>query len=192
MEKILRDKKLYDFLDRVDINLAEQVRQKGCEHCKEGKLHRADYGRKPRGGPGEIQDEWNKRYSFCCSREGCRKRKTPPSVRFLGRKVYLGVVVVLAAAMMHGPNAKRKGKLHAALGIDVRTLQRWRQWWLEVFVRKPFWKAKRARFMPVLDETVMPYCLVKRFKVFGRAGLIRLMEFLAPITTDSAKGVAAM
>ena len=192
MEKILNDRNLYDLLDRVDKDLAEKAQQEGCDHCREGRLHCGDYKREPRGGPNEILDKWNKRYSFCCSREGCRKRKTPPSVRFLGRKVYLGVVVVLAAAMMHGPNAQRIGKLHDALGMDVRTLRRWRQWWLEVFVRKPFWKAKRARFMPVLDETVMPYCLVEQFKALGRGGLIKLMEFLAPITIDSAKGVAAM
>jgi len=29
------------------------------------------------------------RFSFCCARDGCRTRKTPPSFRFLGRKVYL-------------------------------------------------------------------------------------------------------
>jgi hypothetical protein len=195
MRNILSDKKVYDLLDRVDRDLAEKAQQEGCDHCQGGRLHRADYKREPRGGPApEVTNDYNpiKRYSFCCNREGCRKRKTPPSVRFLGRKVYLGVVVVLVAAMMHGPNAQRIEKLHEALGIDVRTLQRWRQWWLEVFVRKPFWKAKRARFIPVLDETVMPYCLVEQFKALRRAGLIRLMEFLSPITTDSAKGGAAM
>jgi hypothetical protein len=30
---------------------------------------------------------------------GCRRRRTPPSVRFLGRRVYVGFVLV--AAMQH-------------------------------------------------------------------------------------------
>ncbi|MCK5803037.1 MAG: hypothetical protein KAI66_09405 [Lentisphaeria bacterium] len=113
-------------------------------------------------------------------------------MRFLGRKVYVGIVVVLVAAMMHGPNARRIATLHEALGIDKRTLKRWRQWWLDVFVQTPFWKANRARFMPVLNEAGMPYCLVESFNAEGREGRIKLMEFLSPITTTSGKGVVAM
>ena len=59
-------------------------------------------------------------------------------------------------------------------------------------MRTPFWKAQRSRFMPVLDETVMPFCLVEAFHAENRAGLIKLMEFLAPITTTSWKEVDAM
>ena len=46
-------------------------------------------------GPGDLPDEYRYRFSFCCDRDGCRKRVTPPSVRFLGRRVYLGAVVIL-------------------------------------------------------------------------------------------------
>ncbi len=112
-------------------------------------------------------------------------------MRFLGRKVYLGVVVALAAAMMHGPNAQRVATLHEALGIDPRTLSHWRQWWTELFVRTPFWKAHRSRFMPGLDESVMPFCLVEVFAADNRPGLLKLMEFLSPITTDSWKEAVA-
>lgn len=191
MEKILHDRSVYEFLEAVDADLAEEVRAGVCEHCG-GRLHRADFDRKPRGGPREVMDRWGRRESFCCEKEGCRKRSTPPSVRFLGRKVYVGVVVVLVAAMMHGPNARRQASLHEALGIDGRTLKRWRQWWLSAFVRKPFWKARRGRFMPVLDEAAMPFCLVDRFAATCGEGLIRLMEFLSPSTTDSGKEAVAM
>ena len=191
MEKILRDRRLYQFLEKADEHRAEALRLQGCVVCG-SRLHRADYDRKPRGGPGEVMDRWDKRHSFCCEKEGCRKRHTPCSVRFLGRKVYVGVVVVLVAAMMHGPNARRVAQLHAALGIDSRTLEHWRQWWLELFVCTPFWKARRGRFMPVLDEAVIPFCLVEAFNADNRTGLIKLMEFLSPITTDSWKGVVAM
>jgi len=34
---------------------------------------------------------------FCCAVDGCRSRATPPSLRFLGRKVYLAAIVVLVA-----------------------------------------------------------------------------------------------
>ena len=191
MEKILQDRLVYEFLEAVDADLAEGVRSSACEHCG-SRLHRSDFERKPRGGPKEVMDRWDSRESFCCEKEGCRKRHTPPSVRFLGRKVYVGVVVVLVAAMMHGPKARRLAQLREALGIDGRTLKRWRQWWLDAFVRKPFWKARRGRFMPVLDEEAMPFCLLVAFKATRREGLIRLMEFLSPSTTDSRKEAAAM
>jgi hypothetical protein len=184
MERLLKDGCLFKLLEKVDRELAQMVRAAGCRYCG-GRLHCGDFPRKARGGPG-----WDERYSFDCSK--CRRRHTPPSVRFLGRKVYVGVVVVLVAAMMHGPNARRVAQLHDALGLDVRTLRRWHQWWLEIFVQKPFWKAVRGRFMPVLDEAVMPYCLVDAFHAWGREELIKLMRFLAPITTGSWKGVAAM
>ena len=193
MGNLLGDKKVYELQEKVDKELAEKAYGKGCcEHCDGGKLHCANYERKPRGGPEEVMNRWNRRHSFCCNLEGCRKRKTPPSVRFLGSKVYVGVVVVLVAAVMYGPNARRVDQLHEALGIDKRTLNRWRQWWLEVFVEKSFWKVNRARFMPVLDEAVMPYGLVEKFKATQREGLMDLMKFLAPITTTSGKGVVAM
>ncbi len=189
MEKILRDPRLYQLFEKVDVERAQAVRAARCKRCG-GSLHQADYERKPRGGPAEGR--WDERYSFCCEKDGCRKRHTPPSVRFLGRKVYVGVVVVLVAAMMHGPNARRMATLQEALGIDARTLNRWRQWWLDVFVQTPFWKANRARFMPALNETLMPYCLVDSFHAQGREGLIKLMEFLSPITTKSGERLLVM
>jgi len=191
MEKLLNDERLYQYFERIDKDRAEVMRDVGCRICG-SRLHRADYDRKPRGGPAAVVDRWDKRASFCCERDGCRKRHTPPSVRFLGRKVYVGVVVVLVAAMMHGPNARRVAHLRDALGIDPRTLKRWRQWWLETFVRTPFWKAWRGRFMPVVDEARMPFCLVERFDADNRAGVIKLMEFLAPVSTGTRKGVIAM
>ncbi len=191
MGKLLRDARLYQFFEQVDRDSAEAVRAAGCRYCG-GTLHQADYERKPRGGLSAIMDRWDKRHSFCCGKDGCRKRHTPPSVRFLGRKVYAGVVVVLVAAMMHGPSARRAAQLHDALGIDIRTLKRWRQWWLDFFVCTPFWKAGRGRFMPVLDEGQMPFCLVQAFGGDDRTGVIKLMEFLAPISTGTWKEVVAM
>lgn len=193
MRDVLNTKKLYDWQEKIDNEFAEKVRMAGCEHCQ-GVLHRGDYDRKPRGVKDgqEAIEHWDKRASFCCNQEGCRKRHTPPSVRFLGSKVYVGIVVILVAAMMHGPNGRRVAVLHEALGIDKRTLLRWRQWWLEEFVQTPFWKVNRARFMPVLEEALMPHCLVESFSAARRAGLIKLMEFLSPITTTSGERMVAM
>lgn len=66
------------------------------------RLHRAYYTRKPRGGPDDLPGASRSRFSFCCQCDGCRKRVTRPSVRCLGRRVYLGAVVILIAAALSG------------------------------------------------------------------------------------------
>jgi hypothetical protein len=178
----LADHILFELLEKIDKDFAEQTRQEGCRFCQ-ARLHRADYERKPRGGPG-----WSKRLSFCCSREGCRRRCTPASVRFLGRRVYAGVMVVLMSAMLHGLSDKRVQRLREVFSMDRRTLQRWRQWWLENFVRTRFWRAQRGRFMPPVCEATLPRSLVQRFGVGleRRDRLLDLLRFLAPLTTSKS------
>jgi hypothetical protein len=113
----LADQKLHQLLEKVDADLAQEACQKGCLFCR-GKLHRADYGRKPRGGP-----QWDRRYSFCCAEEDCRRRRTPESVRFLGRRVYAGLVVALVTVMIHGLKPGRVRRIREALQIDSRTVK---------------------------------------------------------------------
>lgn len=176
----LADQKLFQLAEQIDIDLTEEARSKGCLLCG-GTLHRSDYERKPRGGP-----QWDIRFSLCCAKEGCRKRNTPPSVRFMGRRVYAGLVVVLVSAMIHGLKPERVKSLREALGIDRRTLERWRQWWLVTFLESSFWREARARFMPPLCLETMPLSLCESFEVERRDRLLDLLKFLAPITTPSA------
>lgn len=176
----LADQKLSQLLEKIDTEVFDEVRSKGCLLCG-GKLHRSDYERKPRGGP-----QWDVRFSLCCAKEGCRKRNTPPSVRFMGRRVYAGLVVVLVSAMVHGLKPERVKLLREALGIDRRTLARWRQWWLVTFLESSFWREARARFMPPLCLQTMPLSLCLSFEVERRDRLLDLLKFLAPITTPSA------
>jgi hypothetical protein len=113
-------------------------------------------------------------------------------VRFLGRKVYAGVVVVLVSAMMHGLSAQRVKRLGQALEIDRRTLKHWREWWKSRFVPGRFWRAHQGRFRRPIPVEHMPLGLVETFGAWQREGLLRLMRFLLPITTISCKGVVAM
>ena len=189
MDKVLRNKRLYEFLEKIDEKFKSEVKYRGCEHC-EAVLHRADFTRKPRGVQGGSS--WDRRFSFCCSRDGCRKRHTPPSVRFLGRKVYTAVTVVLVSAMMHGPNEQRLKRLQQAFGIDRRTLTHWRQWWTEIFVQCVFWKSERGRFKGQMARAQMPLSLVQAFGAQQMDGMVRLMKFLSPITTQSCTEVLAM
>jgi len=185
--KLFQDVQLYGFLGRIDDDLAEETRRKGC-FCA-GVLHRADYPRKPRGGP--SGGAWRRRRSFCCNKEGCRQRHTPASVRFMGRKVYVGVVVVLVGAMMHGISRRRVVALRSELGVDERTLWRWRAWWRERFVQTAFWKTAKAFLMPPVDAGRLPGCLVDRFDGWRVEGLVRLMRFLSPATAGGT-GEATM
>jgi len=178
----LANPQLHQFLEKVDSDLAEKVHQDGCLHCP-GKLHRAKYKRKPRSGKKKIEETY--RASFCCDQDGCRKRHTPPSVRFLGRRVYWGVVVVLVSAAHHGIKPERMRILREALSIDRRTLERWRTWWLENFVQSSFWKIARARFMPLICEETLPLSLGRAFQLERRDRLLELLKFLSPLTTGS-------
>ena len=75
---------LFRFLSAIDEDLAAKSRVQGCGFCG-GVLHSARYPRKPRGGPMQAQaSSLTTRQSFCCER--CRRRTTPASVRFLGRR----------------------------------------------------------------------------------------------------------
>lgn len=181
---LLQDSRLYQFLLTIDREFAEQVRAEGC-HCR-GRVHRSDYERKPRGGPPGLGPEYDKRFSFCCAVEGCRSRKTPPSVRFLGRRVYLGAVVLLVSAMQGGITDKRAADLKKRLGVSRRTLWRWRSWWREDFPRSNFWKRMRGRFMPPLHDGSLPATLLASFTdEDDRSRLIQALSFLAPLTTQS-------
>ena len=177
-----RDASFWRFLFSIDQDLAESARKEACP-CG-GRLHRANYPRKPRGGPGDLPDEYGYRLSFCCDREGCRKRVTPPSVRFLGRKVYLGAVVVLVAAMRQGPSPRRVRELSKLFGADRRTIARWRVFWDEHLPQTPFWKVARGRLAPAVEISSLPRSLLEAFLRGDddRQGWGRLLRFLSPIS----------
>ncbi len=177
----LSDPNFYDLLFRLDEDLAGEVRAAGCA-CG-GVLHSARYPRKPRGMRTALGEAYETRLSFCCAREGCRRRRTPPSVRFLGRRVYLGTVVVLVTALCHGPSHVRLTQLREWFGVSIRTLNRWRKWWREVFVGTPFWQAVKGRFVPPLQSRVLPAGLLERFAGTEMPRpLIELLRFLTPLT----------
>ena len=131
-----RTARFWSFLLAVDQDLAEETRKKACP-CG-GRLHSANYLRKPRGTPVRLPEQEFLRFSFCCDRDGCRKRVTPPSVRFLGRKVYFGAIVILIGAMRQGPSPRRVRELSTRFGADESTITRWQTFWREHFPQTPF------------------------------------------------------
>ena len=105
-------------------------------------------------------------------------------MRFLGRTVYVGAVAVLAAAMQQGPTKQRVAKLAALLGINRRTLVRWRRWWSSTFRASRFWDSLRGRFMPAVGEATMPASLLSRMMpADDEPVVVALLRLLAPIST---------
>ncbi len=183
----LNDSRFYQFLFRIDQEIAAEVQAKGCS-CG-GVLHSARYPRKPRGIRALLDESYERRLSFCCAEDGCRRRHTPPSVRFLGRKVYVGLIVILITAMQHGLSQKRRRRLLEALDIWPQTISRWRKWWREGFASSRCWRAERGNFIPPVPACQLPGELLGRLT--GEHLVIRLGHLLllvAPVTTTSWSG----
>lgn len=181
-QSVLADAGLYALLLRLDQDLARTVQEQRCGWCG-GRLDRADYARKPRGLPPELGAEHTVRLSLCCAAEGCRRRTRPPSVRFLGRRVYVGAAVVAITALGAGRRCAEVRDLRAWLGVSVRTLARWRRWWREVFAESAFWRGARGQLRTPVPVGALPGALLQRFAGDLQARLIAGLRFLAPITT---------
>ncbi len=178
-------------LTRIDLAWAEQVRQGGCADCG-GPLDRSDYPRKPRGELGEAAAASARRVSFCCRRDGCRHRATPPSVRFLGRKVYVGAVVIVASLVGQAALAAGRGAPRRIEGVAVRTVQRWLTWWQTVFALGSFWVEAKAFFATPVEIAQLPTSLLARFGRGGPGALAALLRFIAPVTTQSVRARISM
>jgi hypothetical protein len=110
-------------------------------------------------------------------------------VRFLGRRFYLGAIVVLVSALRDGLTVGRATQLREMIGVGARTLRRWRSWWREDFAQSRFWLNVRGRLSPPIDVRKTPASLLERFGD-GPADLVRLLQFLSPITTRAGLAMA--
>jgi hypothetical protein len=178
----LTDTSFYQLLTRIDESIAEEVRARGCG-CG-GRLHSARYPRKPRGLRSALNESYESRLSFCCARDGCRRRSTPASVRFLGRKVYLGVIVVLITALHHGLTDQRRRRLIEQLDVPAQTLWRWRRWWRQRFVETRCWQALAGQLIAPLVTDSLPGSLLERLSGKGLSErLVQLLILISPVTT---------
>jgi hypothetical protein len=152
-------------------------------------LHRADYPRKPRGVSRSLLGEaYARRRSFCCDRDACRRRLTPVSVRFLGRRVFLGAVVVLATALTQGLSGRRVRALCEQIPVSIRTLRRWRQWWQRDFVRSSTWGSMRARLATPVASEELPGALLRRCAQENTFdSLIPVLRLIAPLSSRGAR-----
>ena len=177
---LLQNPNFFHILLQIDIELAADTHTSKCQHCG-GTLHRANYPRKPRCCLDEFRSQFESRFSFCCNQ--CRKRQTSVSVRFLGRRVYLGLAVVLMSAG-RSQSTSDVAQLSETLNVPALTIQRWRQWWVEQFPSTLLWQAHCARFMPSVDLLQLPASLIERFLGSAEDQMQRLLIFLSPLTVE--------
>lgn len=171
-------------LFQLDQRIADLVRLLGCPHCG-CKLHVANYPRKPRGVHRDLLGpEYTLRLSFCCS--ACHKRTTPPSLRFLGRKVYLGSIITLLSAGDDGLEREQRHALLDELDVSAQTLYRWRQWWTRTVPASSIWRSLSGWFSPPVQPNTLPGKLLIRLQGPTLALRIQqLLRLICPLTTGS-------
>jgi hypothetical protein len=183
-EKFVNSVRFHKLLVMFDHDLVRTARAQGCA-CG-GRLHSADYPRKPRGVPAEAREFYRKRLSLCCAEDSCRERTTPPSLRFLGRRVYVAVTMLLISVLVHGGTRAQLSELSREFGVGRRTVARWREWWRTTFVQSRFWLAAQAAFSPPVDESRLPTSMLERFMGSRLRRLVKQLHFLKPITGGAA------
>ena len=142
----------------IDQEIADEFLKTGrCRHCKSKELSRSDYPREPRGIPKEVSEEiinkYSCRFSFLCRK--CRRRTTPRSVRFMGRKIYvaLGVLwVTLENEKGTLPHIKDLRLLMEKCLSEI-TIGRWLDWWQSKVWETPFWKKYRGQVLGEIKQS---------------------------------------
>ena len=184
MDELVLGREFFVMLEQADQKTVQQAVAEGCAVCG-GSLHHADFVRKPRGALIARQGEQSvKRFSLCCGREGCRKRRTPPSLRFLGRRVYLGVVVIVASFLAQALAAAHA--IQQQRGVPGRTVRRWLAWWGGTFIDTEVFVAVRARLIGV-DESKLPVSIVERLPGSPEQQVRAMLDLLRPLTAGSMR-----
>jgi len=183
---ILSNARVWDFLKQVDAAEAEACREAGCPRCG-GALHSATYPRKPYGLAADLRDDV-RRFSFCCS--VCRRRVKPPSVRFFGRRFYVGALFLLVSALALAGGVRLE-TVARRWRIPSSTLRRWRRWWRESFPLTREWRAKRGELAAPPGKVPLRWLLrIVRGRSF-RSRLLRSLVWLMPWTGFCALGAGS-
>lgn len=164
MCQILPDDVFFNDLRELDHDLFLATKVLLCPRCQ-GKLDTANYPRKPRGA-GELESI---RFSLCCRTDGCRHRVTPPSLRFLGQKVYSAWVVILFEFVQ---------ELGLSRQVARQTLARWRNFWNDLLASDhPFMRWARSFLPPKTPDVSSPSPLLDVFKFRNPESRIPILKF---------------
>lgn len=87
----------------------------------------------------------------------------PPSVLFLGRRVYWGGVVVVATALRQ---QRKEGasvrKIMNLFGITLSTFKRWLAYFRSTFPQTSTWQKLRGLLMPPVAAEAIPLGVLER------------------------------
>jgi hypothetical protein len=113
---------------------------------------------------------------------GCRRRSTPPSLRFLGRRVYLEAVVLIASIFGLGDSPAKQ--LRRRTGVPARTVRRWLSWWQTTFVSTSIFIALQARTVGKVSIAQLPLSMLELFERNSPEATLQVTSrYLAPLTT---------
>jgi len=176
------------YLYYFDQLIAEDVKSSGCQHCG-SPLHNAHYSRKPRGIPRhcELVSLFSTRFSFCCSQRECRKRHTPASVRFLGRRVYVALIFMLVSSDISTAYQKeniKPSRAEPAKPVSKQTQHRWLSWWGKTFKQSSKWRYLKG-FYQQATQLPRDWFLAIRGQSFVDKCLC-LLKHLMPFSTYSS------
>ena len=105
------------------------------------------------------------------------------SVRFLGRRVYVAAVVVLACVRaQQAPAAETPAPERLA---PARTVSRWRKWWQTGFIASALWNAGKGQLMSPVSTEQLPLSLLESFLGTASDKLKATLKWLSPLSTRS-------
>ena len=104
-------------------------------------------------------------------------------LRFLGRKVFFGVLVLLVPVLRDGPTPERLNRLCEMFAVSVRTVRRWCRFWRETFVTSRVWQAARGRFAAPVRAESMPGSLLGAFSEISdpESRVVAVLRLVSPI-----------
>jgi hypothetical protein len=110
----------------------------------------------------------------------------PPSLRFLGRRVYLGAVVIVASAV--ALSVASAAAARRATGIAARTTRRWLGWWRGAFAATSVYVDLTARLVPTPARAMMPNSILVMLSPDPQQSAGELLRWLLPITASEGCG----
>ncbi len=175
---LLLNANFHEHLLELDREAMLKAIEQGCPHC-EGPLHQAPFPRIGFGIPVSMRMYYQQRYSLCCGH--CRRRTTPPSVRFLGSRRYVAFALILVCSQTVAPSKRRLDRLLVRFGLrlSLATWKRWRAWWSEQFPLTACWCELRGFFNLNLEPRTLPGSLLR---AFCDEGLVRLLRSISPLS----------
>lgn len=184
---ILQSTNLFHLLHRIDTDLAAQQQKAGCPFCG-GSLHYSNYQRKPRGGP-ILPENFSIRLSLCCSREECRRRTLPKSTLFMDRRVYFRVVILIITTLSQSkPQEYSKNRLSKMIDADRKSINRWLDYFRELFPESRTWQTVRGFFPPFAAGLKFPGSLVEFYLKNCVSITQAIINCLMLLTTASPTG----